>query len=161
MTDGPNNELPSTVDAGDILSALAMLLRQAVPVDPQLLFGLCNEEIQKQFADDGYSRIMADLADPKTRESHPIWGFYIVSARPSQKTGEHVEIARTEAPKVLDHTQPEYLAQLAAWTNTYMLATTPGIRAAWRAAGWSVNFFQKPAGKSSKPQGKKLQLVKP
>lgn len=153
---GPKGPLTQQEALAYLITATAELLHQAVPIDPQTLLGLVQHEVQSQ---QGYEQVIHDLADPAARQAHPYWGFFISGVHP--KTKETVEIARTHVPKVLDPSVPDYLAQLAAWTNTYMLAITPAARAAWRGCGFTVNFFQSaqttPAPTDNKP---KLALVK-
>ncbi len=136
-----------------IVEASTTLLLQAVPAAPEALLGLVMYEVQSQ---QGYERVLEDLVSPEARVSHPYWGFSIAGVNP--KTNERVEIARTLVPKVLTH-GPEYLPQLAAWTNTYMLAITPAVRAAWQANGFTVTFFQTAQAPSATPTKPKLTLV--
>lgn len=137
-----------------LIQATTGLLHQAAPVDVNALLRLVAYETEQQRQ---YEQVLVDLCDAAKRTSHPYWGFYIEGR---SKTGEAVEIARTFVPKVLDTSADDYLAQLAAWTNTYMLVLTPGTRAAWRAVGFVVNFFQ--AAEAPKPHDAKpkLQLVR-
>lgn len=130
-----------------IIEATTGLLHQATPIDPQVLLGLVQIEVRAQ---DKYEQVLTDLQDPAQRDANPYWGFFISGVNP--KTKETVEIAKTVVPKVLDTKSPEYLAQLAAWTNTYMLVITPAARAAWRACGFTVNFFQTAAATPPKPK---------
>lgn len=140
-----------------LIAATTELLHQAVPIDPQALLGLVQHEVQSQ---QGYERVLHDLSDAQAREAHPYWGFFISGVNPATK--ETVEIARTHVPKVLDPKAPDYPMQLAAWTNTYMLSITPAARAAWRALGFVVNFFQSAQAAPKPPTDTKpkLQLVK-
>ena len=123
-----------------LIEATAQLLHQATPIDPAALLGFVAGEVHVQ---NGYEAILTDLVTPASRTSHPYWGFAIAGVNP--QTQERVEIARTVVPKMLDPKHPEYLAQLAGWTNTYMLTITPAARAAWRALGFQVSFFQSAA----------------
>lgn len=152
MSGGPNKAAVEQLAA--LVQATTTLLHQATPVEPQALLGLVAEEV---YAQSGYEQILTDLTTPATRDSHPFWGFYIAGVNQTSK--ETVEIARTVVPKVLNpKDNPEYLPQVAAWTNTYMLAITPAARAAWRALGFTVTFFQT-AQAPNAPAKPKLTLV--
>jgi hypothetical protein len=149
----PDNATQAMLE--QIMQLNTALLTQAVPCAPQALYGLIASEVAAQ---PGYERVLEDLADANAQKTHPYWGFFIVTKNP--ETGETAEIARTLVPKVLDPKAADYLAQLAAWTNTYMLAVTPAVRAAWRAVGFTVNFFQTAQAPTTTPAQPKLTLVR-
>lgn len=159
MTAGPNGGEPTpemiaqaTQAMADVVGATTALFGCAIPCDPKLLFGLIADEMQKGPM---YEQVLHDVEDATARTKHPHWGFYIAGLHP--ETRENVEIARTMVPKQLVMAgNPEYLAQLAAWTNTYMLAINPAARAAWRAVGFTVHFFQTAQAPGVTPAKSKL-----
>jgi len=137
MTQAGN--MPSTAEEAIAMMAqvATQLTHQSVPmVQPMALLGLVQAEMASQ---DKYERVLQDLVDPEAQQRHPFWGFYIQGKRSDNTT---VELARTLVPKVLDPKDPSYLQTLAAWSQVYMLVSTPAVRALWRACGFQVHFFQ-------------------
>ncbi len=149
-------EASSDYDAAlaQLFAAEAAFLANTLPMRSQEdLLAIVRVEHEMQ---SGYTQVLTDLVEEPNRTKYSCWGFQISGTNPQTK--EEAVIAKTLVPKQLDPTNnPEYLAQLAAWTNTYMLVTSPMTRAAWRALGFTVNFFQAPAP-SKEPR---LTLVKP
>jgi len=119
-----------------LIQSCTELLGLAVPVPPQQLADAISAEMSMQAQ---YERVIADVTDAEVRKKYPLWGFFI------RRESTRQEIARVLVPKQLNPQDPQYQAQLAAWTNTFMLVTTPPARGAWRALGFTVEFFQTPA----------------